>query len=277
MRTWLGDRRRRWTVGVIAVVVVAGAAFAVASTSDSHHTVAAHVVSPGVPAITGTGRAAGGTPSIDSGIAPGKAILTSMVETLDVFEAPGGAVSRRMAQLTYYNRPLTLMAIEDSSAAGATWYEVLLPARPNGQTGWVRAADVSVSSTNTLIRVYLAEHQLDLVVDGTVVMTAPVATGSPYTPTPRGTFYITDPIDLSADPTTAYGSYALGLSGYSEALDSFKGTVPQIAIHGTSLPNLVGQSVSNGCVRMENSAVTALAAQVGLGTPVIISASRTAA
>ena len=135
-----------------------------------------------------------------------------------------------------------------------TWYQVALPAKPNGQTGWVRASDVTVRSTDTTIHVYLAEHQLDLVVDGTVTMTAPVAIGSPYTPTPRGTFYITDPIDLASDPGSAYGAYALGISGYSDALDTFKGSLPQIAIHGTSQPQLIGKSVSNGCVRMTNKA-----------------------
>jgi lipoprotein-anchoring transpeptidase ErfK/SrfK len=200
-----------------------------------------------------------------------------MVDTLSVYDAPKGTVMRSLPQYTRYSSPLTLMAIQSHEVDGETWYHVSLPAKPNGQTGWVRASDVTVRSTDTAIHVYLAEHQLDLVVAGTVTMTAPVAVGSPYTPTPRGTFYITDPIDLASDPGTAYGTYALGISGYSDALDTFKGSLPQIAIHGTSQPNLIGRSVSNGCVRMTNTAVVDLAARVGLGTPVIISASRTQA
>ena len=105
-------------------------------------------------------------------------------------------------------------------------------------------------------------------------MTAPDAVGSPATPTPVGTFYITDPIDLAANPTGVYGTFALGLSAYSEALDSFKGTIPQIAIHGTNVPGSIGQSVSNGCIRMQNDTVKSLGGRVGLGTPVIVSASR---
>jgi lipoprotein-anchoring transpeptidase ErfK/SrfK len=277
MRTWLRHRRNRWIAGAAALVITAGAATAIATSSLPHHTVAAPPSVVDVPAITATGLAPHEVPSIISGIAPGKAILTSMVNALDVFDAPNGAVAREMSRYTYYSNPLTLMAINDADVGGATWYQVLLPAKPNGQTGWVRASDVSVTSTDTVIHVYLAEHELDLVVDGTVTMTEPVAVGAPATPTPIGTFYITDPIDLSADPSTVYGSYALGLSGYSEALNSFKGTVPQIAIHGTDQPNLIGRSVSNGCIHLTNATVTDLATRVGLGTPVIISASRAAA
>jgi lipoprotein-anchoring transpeptidase ErfK/SrfK len=275
MRTWFRRRRNRWIASAVALAIAAGAAFAIASSSLPRLTVAAPPSVADIPAITATGLAPHEVPSIVSGIAPGRAILTSMVDTLNVFDAPNGTITRDMSRYTYYSIPLTLMAIEDRDVAGVIWYQVLVPAKPNGQTGWVRASDVSVTSTDTVIRVYLAEHELDLVVDGKVTMTERVAVGAPATPTPLGTFYITDPIDLSADPSTVYGSYALGLSGYSEALDSFKGTVPQIAIHGTDQPNLIGRSVSNGCIHLENSVITDLAARVGLGTPVIISASRT--
>ena len=275
MRTWFRRRRNRWIASAAALGIAAAAAVAIASSTQPRLIVVEPPSVADVPSITATGLAPHEVPSIVSGIAPGKAILTSMVDTLNVFDAPNGTVTREMSRYTYYSIPLTLMAIEDRDVAGAMWFQVLLPAKPNGQTGWVRASDVSVTSTDTVIRVYLAEHELDLVVDGTVTMTAPVAVGAPATPTPLGTFYITDPIDLSADPSTVYGSYALGLSGYSEALDSFKGTVPQIAIHGTDQPNLIGRSVSNGCIHLENGVITDLAARVGLGTPVIISASRT--
>ena len=127
---------------------------------------------------------------------PGDAILTSQVDTLEVFDSPAGAVTRELPPYTYYALPLTLMAFDDAEVDGDTWYLVSLPAKPNGQTGWVRATDVTVTSTDTEIRVYLAEHELDLVVGGAVVMTAPVAVGAAETPTPLGTFYITDPMSF---------------------------------------------------------------------------------
>src|ERR1035437_7082892 len=149
MRTWLRRRRNRWIAGAATLAIAAGAAIAIGSSSLPRQPFAARVAHPEVPAITATGPAPHEVPSIISGIAPGRAILTSTVNTLDVFDAPNGAVTREMSQHTYYSSPLTLMAIEDGDVAGTTWYQVLLPAKPNGQTGWVRASDVSVTSTDT--------------------------------------------------------------------------------------------------------------------------------
>ncbi len=42
------------------------------------------------------------------------------------------------------------------------------------------------------------------------------------------------------------------------------------AIHGTNRPNSVGGFVSYGCIRMYNSDITRLFAQVGVGTPVFV-------
>ena len=280
MRIWSKRRRDRWKVGMVAAAAIVAAGTGVAITLSVDATrprdgVAATPSEPArIPQITASGDAPFRSPSVTAGIPVGKAILTSLVASLDVIDAPNGTIARSLSQYTRYSLPLTLMAIDSQVVDGDTWYQVLLPAKPNGQTGWVRASDVSVSSTNTVIHVYLAERQLDVVVDGDVLMTAPVAVGAPATPTPLGTFYITDPIDLTANPSAVYGTYALGLSGYSETLESFKGTLPQIAIHGTNSPNVLGQPVSNGCLRMKNDAVVDVASRVGLGTPVIISASR---
>jgi lipoprotein-anchoring transpeptidase ErfK/SrfK len=43
-----------------------------------------------------------------------------------------------------------------------------------------------------------------------------------------------------------------------------------IAVHGTSRPELLGQSVSHGCIRMTNEAARRLYHEVDVGTPVII-------
>ncbi|NTV40057.1 MAG: L,D-transpeptidase [Demequinaceae bacterium] len=270
-------RRNRWIVGALAGAC-AGAGIAIAllaaPSTPPERAVELPSDAPQVPQVTAIGQAPSQDHSVYTGIPVGKAILTSTVDTLEVFDAPGGTVTRGLDRYTRYSLPLTLLAIDSREAGGETWYEALLPAKPNGQTGWVKASDVTVTSTDTVIHVYLAERQLDVVVGGEVAMTAPVAVGAPATPTPLGTFYITDPIDLTARPSAVYGDYALGLSGYSEALDSFKGTLPQIAIHGTNAPNMIGQPVSNGCLRMKNDAVRDVASRVGLGTPVIISASR---
>jgi L,D-transpeptidase YbiS len=43
-----------------------------------------------------------------------------------------------------------------------------------------------------------------------------------------------------------------------------------VAVHGTNHPELLGQSVSHGCIRMTNEAARRLFHQVDVGTPVVI-------
>jgi lipoprotein-anchoring transpeptidase ErfK/SrfK len=43
-----------------------------------------------------------------------------------------------------------------------------------------------------------------------------------------------------------------------------------IALHGTSRPELLGQNVSHGCIRMTNEAARMLYHAVDVGTPVMI-------
>jgi lipoprotein-anchoring transpeptidase ErfK/SrfK len=53
-------------------------------------------------------------------------------------------------------------------------------------------------------------------------------------------------------------------------LHAFDGGIGQLAIHGTNRPDLIGQNVSNGCIRVSNAAITVLAEHVSIGTPVDI-------
>jgi lipoprotein-anchoring transpeptidase ErfK/SrfK len=72
------------------------------------------------------------------------------------------------------------------------------------------------------------------------------------------------------DPNTVYGPFAYGLSSHSDTLDQFAGGDAEIGIHGNNDPSVLGHDVTHGCVRMDNAAITALAAQLPLGTPVDI-------
>lgn len=44
----------------------------------------------------------------------------------------------------------------------------------------------------------------------------------------------------------------------------------KLAVHGTNFPELLGQNVSHGCIRMTNEAARRLYHEVEIGTPVII-------
>jgi lipoprotein-anchoring transpeptidase ErfK/SrfK len=64
------------------------------------------------------------------------------------------------------------------------------------------------------------------------------------------------------------GSFALETSAYSRLSEWPGGGV--VGIHGTDLPQLIGQAVSHGCIRMVNRDVERLHRLAPLGTPIDI-------
>jgi lipoprotein-anchoring transpeptidase ErfK/SrfK len=178
------------------------------------------------------------------------------------------AAVTKLSDKTEYGLPRTFLVTDQSSHPG--WLNVLLPIRPNGASGWIKASDVTLGQSDYEIRIELGAHKLTLLKLGQPVLDSGVVIGADKTPTPVGKFYITDPLDLHSQPNAGYGVFALGISGYSDVLTSFKGGPGQLAVHGTSNPGQVGQNISNGCVRVPNDVIEQIAAQVSLGTPVTI-------
>jgi len=206
-------------------------------------------------------------PPTTAAIPPPAEVATTKVPSLQVFDAPDGSrVITSLSDKTDYLLPRTLLVTEQRG----DWLKALLPMRPNDSEGWIRLSDVTVSANPYRITVSVADHLVTLYKDGQEILKSPAVVGADRTPTPLGTFYITDPIDLRSRPGGAYGAYALGLSGYSEVLFEFNGGPGQIAIHGTNNPELVGQNVSNGCIRVPNDMIVEIARQAPLGTPVVI-------
>jgi lipoprotein-anchoring transpeptidase ErfK/SrfK len=151
------------------------------------------------------------------------------------------------------------------------WVEVLLPVRPNGSTGWVHAADVTLAQNPYRIAVSLGAHTITVTNAEQVIYAGPVAVGAPDTPTPTGNYYLY--VLLKApDPSGPYGPFAYGLSSHSDALETFAGGDAEIGIHGNNDASALGQSVSHGCIRMDNAAITDLATKLPLGTPVDVTA-----
>jgi lipoprotein-anchoring transpeptidase ErfK/SrfK len=151
------------------------------------------------------------------------------------------------------------------------WLNVYLPVRPNGSTGWVRAADVTVASNPYSIDIALAAHRLVVHSGDEVVLDEPIGVGTAETPTPGGVYYIKELLQPPY-PDGPYGPYAYGLSGFSNVLDEFGGGDGVIGIHGTNEPEAIGTNVSHGCIRMRNEAILELVPVLPLGTPVHISA-----
>jgi lipoprotein-anchoring transpeptidase ErfK/SrfK len=186
-----------------------------------------------------------------------------------VFDAPAGQVKEMLPNPWVGDSPLVFLVKEDLG----DWLEVYLPVRPNGSTGFVPTSDVEVTRHDFRMEVNLSEFNLKVFQGDEVFLDTVIAVAADNTPTPGGLYYTTEllqPTDDAGrvDPEGLYGHFAYGLSGYSEVLESFNGGPGQLGIHGTNQPELMGQQVSNGCIRVRNEDIDRLAPVLPLGVPV---------
>jgi lipoprotein-anchoring transpeptidase ErfK/SrfK len=150
------------------------------------------------------------------------------------------------------------------------WYQVALPTRPNGSTGYTPASAVTVTKTSMRVFVDLEGRTLRVTDEGAEVFRADVAVGTEENPTPTNGTFVTELI-ANTEPDGAYGPYAFGLALHSDTLTEFNGGPGQVGIHGTNRPDLIGERVSSGCVRLDNEDVEALVdLDLPLGVPVFI-------
>lgn len=156
--------------------------------------------------------------------------------------------------------------------------------------GTDRYRDPPVNVEGRYVVISLAEHRLYLMDGPRVQWSAVVGTGTGTRlegagqkwefSTPRGMFrvqrkeknpkwYVPDwayierkvPIPDAEDPRR----WEVGMLG-TTAMYLGEG----IAVHGTNHPELLGQDVSHGCIRMTNEAARSLYHEVDVGTPVFI-------
>jgi lipoprotein-anchoring transpeptidase ErfK/SrfK len=162
---------------------------------------------------------------------------------------------------------VTSNALDDD---GDIWLRVQLPVWPNGQEGWVLASEVRLSQATERIVVDLSERALVRYRGSRAVAHVPVAVGKPSTPTPTGRYVVWARVDTGR-PSGPYGSYILGLSGFSDAIQPWDWPgEPRLAIHGTDDPSSIGRSASAGCVRVSDRTLDALRPLLRLGTPVVV-------
>ena len=186
------------------------------------------------------------------------------------FRAPGKGALASFERLNVNRVPTVfgvLAAVVDGRCR-AIWYRVRLPMRPNGTVGYVRARDVRVARIRTQIRVDLSRRRVTLFRNGREVFYTTAAIGTPATPTPIGRYYVNQRL-IPSNPYGPFGPGAIGISAFSDVLTGWTQGGP-IAIHGTNHPELLGQRVSNGCIRINNRDLRRLWAATLAGTPVTI-------
>ena len=156
-----------------------------------------------------------------------------------------------------------------ASANGIHWLRVLLPGRPNGHSGWIKATGTALTVTSWHIVVETAARRVRVYRSGQLIRSFAAVVGKPSTPTPHGRFFVEE--DVRMPPGTAGAPFALALSARSDVLRTFEGGPGQIAIHGLALlVGTPGTAASHGCVRLATPNIRWLATHVTTGVPVTI-------
>src|SRR5262245_44567971 len=208
--------------------------------------------------------------------APSKLAAVSVVGsgflnwTVDVRSKPS-RTAPRLKTLTQF-RPdyraravLALSELDDPVTGKASWYRITVPGRPNGRTGWIPANAATLKPVDRWLVIYRDSRKFEFYVNGKLKRTGPVAIGRPGMETPLGLFYV----QAKYDPSwPVLGAYAFETSGYSKLSDWPGGGV--VGVHGTNTPQLIGQAVSHGCVRLFNEDIEFLRSLVPVGTPIKI-------
>ncbi len=156
--------------------------------------------------------------------------------------------------------------------------------------GLARYRDPPVNVQGRYVVISLEEHRLYLMERERVIWSAVVGTGTGTRlegagqkwdfSTPRGMFRIQlkekDPVWRVPDWAFVERGEPIPEPGSPRRVQA--GTLgttalyleEDIAVHGTNSPELLGQPVSHGCIRMTNEAARRLYHEVEVGTPVII-------
>jgi lipoprotein-anchoring transpeptidase ErfK/SrfK len=176
---------------------------------------------------------------------------------------------RELHQLGTDSQFQTVLAVAARlSADGVWWYQLSLPGRPNGQRGWVSGDTVDLRPVRNQIVVHLKARRLEVrrIDDGRVLLRAVVAVGKAGAETPLGSDFFVQARAVPVDPF--FGAFVLVTSAYSKLSDWPGGGLA--GIHGTNQPNLLGEAVSHGCVRVSNTVARRLKRLAPLGTVVDI-------
>ena len=199
---------------------------------------------------------------------------TINVATLLVHSAPS-AGTRVIARLSEFRpqdyRPRYVLAVaaKTGKRGKPAWYKITVPGRPNGRTGWVPAKLVSIRSVPWQVVVFRGSRVVQLWKNDRLVYTNKVAVGAPGMETPLGLYYVTVRFRPVTEPFL--GTFAFETSAYSKLSEWPGGGV--VGLHGTTSPQLLGQAVSHGCIRISNETANFLRDRIPLGTPIRVLAS----
>jgi lipoprotein-anchoring transpeptidase ErfK/SrfK len=167
--------------------------------------------------------------------------------------------------------PVRLLVLRSATGPGGRrWLRVRLQERPNDRAGWIPADRARVTRTGWRVIVSTGSRTVSVLRRGRRVRRFGAVVGTAATPTPHGLFAIGERI---RQPPGVLGPWALHLTAHSNVLTDYGGGPGRVAIHGRSgglLADPLGTASSHGCIRLDNAAVSWLAARAVEGTPVVV-------
>lgn len=260
-----------WGAGIAVLVVVAivalmafGGESSAPQPSTADGPAASDGVGPsgedsGLP-ISSTFTTVDGTAGDPRPTAENEGIVVHPIRETPVYDQPAGQAIARVETQQFGDAWFPV--IDDQEG----WVQVLLPSKPNGSTGWLRADDVERARTPYLVRVHLGSMTLELLRGGQSVGEWTIGIGKDSAPTPTGRTYL---MGAFRDPNQSFSPVILPLGAHSPTLDSFGGGPGTVAIHTWPTDDVYGTASSDGCLRVPPAALDRLT-EVPLGTLVLI-------
>jgi lipoprotein-anchoring transpeptidase ErfK/SrfK len=180
---------------------------------------------------------------------------------------PGGHVLARVGPHTEFGSARVVPVLERRSG----WLRVMAAERPNGTTAWIAERDTTPARIDYAMRVDISQRQVQVLQGGRVVRRIRTAVGERGTPTPTGTFAVTDKIPFT-NPASAYGCCAIALTAHQPDIPSNWPGGDRVAMHATPQAQSIGRPVTHGCMRVPVADARWLMQRLPLGTRVSIRA-----
>jgi L,D-transpeptidase catalytic domain len=181
---------------------------------------------------------------------------------------PGGRVLARVGATTPFGSERALSVV---AKLQGRWLGVTEAGVGHNRVVWVdaRSGGLSYARTRLELDVDLSARTLVVRRDGAVERRVSIGVGRTGSPTPTGTFAVTDKLKGAAY-SSAYGCCILALSATQPNLPAGWTGGNRIAIHGTLSSSDFGRAVSAGCMHASDLDLHYLMRTVPLGTPVVI-------